>query len=592
MSELSHQQALHVFVGAFIDELVRAGVRNFCVCPGSRSTPLALLLVQHPAARVWIHLDERSAGFFGLGIAKARREPVALVCTSGTAAANFFPAVVEARYARVPLLVLTADRPHELRDRGAPQTIDQINLYGSHAKWFVDLPVPQATPELVRYVRTVASRAAATASAAPAGPVQINCPYREPLVPRPPDDLAGWNMRPDQRPYLAVTAGVRMPDPAQIQVLAGELADVRRGLIVCGAQDDPHLAAAVTRLARALNFPILADPLSGLRCGPHEHTLILDLYDGLLRNNAFVARYAPEVVLRFGAFPTSKALLLYLQRYPDCRQIVIDGAGGWNEPTNLADQMIHADARQVCDALTSALSEPGAHAAERSAWTKAWMTADCRARAAVTERLRTLEEPFEGKVFAELAELLPDGATLWAGSSMPVRDLDTFFPGSERTIRMLSNRGANGIDGVVSSALGASTAGAGPLLLVIGDISFYHDANGLLAAKQHNLNATIVLLNNDGGGIFSFLPQATTTDPAQFELLFGTPHGLDFRPLAEMYGARFTRVKTWAAFRAAVQNGLTHAGLDIIEVLTRRDRNVTLHRELWQVVDAALAELT
>lgn len=587
---LSHQQMLYVFVGAFIDELIRAGVRNFCVCPGSRSTPLALMLAQHPGARLWMHLDERSAGFFGLGMAKASREPVALVCTSGTAAANFFPALVEARYARVPLVVLTADRPHELRDRGAPQTIDQIQLYGSHAKWFVDLPVPEATPELIRYVRTVASRAVATATAAPAGPVQINCPYREPLVPLPVDTETRWEARPVQQPYVAVNSGARMLEPDVVQALANELAGVRRGLIVCGEQAEPHLAAPLAQLARALNFPILADPLSGLRTGPHDRTRVLDLYDALLRNNDFAAAYAPELVLRFGAFPTSKTVLLYLQRHAHCHQIVVDGGAGWNEPTNLAERLIHADAGQFCAALVRALPRQPAPTTERTAWAEAWCNANQLAREAIATRLQTLDELFEGKVFAELAELLPAGATLWAGSSMPIRDLDVFFPTQEHSIHMLSNRGANGIDGVVSSALGASAVGTGPLVLVIGDVSFYHDSNGLLAAKQHGLNATIVLLNNDGGGIFSFLPQATQTAPADFETLFGTPHGLDFRPLAEMYGAQFTRVTNWEAFRAAVLAGIGGSGLHIVEVTTERRRNVTLHREMWQAVDAALSQ--
>jgi 2-succinyl-5-enolpyruvyl-6-hydroxy-3-cyclohexene-1-carboxylate synthase len=224
-----------------------------------------------------------------------------------------------------------------------------------------------------------------------------------------------------------------------------------------------------------------------------------------------------------------------------------------------------------------------------SGWAAAWQAADRNTRAAIAARLDTLDELFEGKVFAELAALLPEGAILYAGNSMPIRDLDTFFPGGERAIRLLGNRGANGIDGVVSSALGASAAGAGPTVLVIGDISFYHDSNGLLASKLHNLNATIVLLNNDGGGIFSFLPQAA--DPEHFEALFGTPHGLDFEPLAQVYGARYTRVASWPSFRAALRDGLAGGGLHIVEVPTDRDRNVVLHRELWPLVAAAVAPI-
>jgi 2-succinyl-5-enolpyruvyl-6-hydroxy-3-cyclohexene-1-carboxylate synthase len=584
MTTTATPQALGASVGAFVDELVRAGVRHFCVCPGSRSTPLALTIARHPGAKLWLHLDERSAGFFALGLAKAGRAPVALVCTSGTAAANFLPAVVEAFYARVPLVVLTADRPHELRDVGAPQTIDQINLFGSHAKWFVDLAEPDAAPELLRYVRTVAGRAVATARRGPAGPVHVNCPYREPLMPDPALAAAAPEDRPAGQPYVRVAAGSRAPEPALVASLAAELAAAPRGLIVCGAQDDPALAVPLARLAAALGYPILADPLSGLRSGEHDRALVVDSYDALLRDGAFAERLAPALVLRFGAMPVSKPLLQYLQRHPACRQVVVDGDAGWNEPTLLASDVVQADGRLLCEAL---LGELGGRQAPREPWAAAWATAHARARAALAAGMRSMTELFEGQVFAELAALLPAGAQLYAGNSMPIRDLDTFFAGGERPIRLLGNRGANGIDGVVSSALGASAAGAGPTVLVIGDLSFYHDTNGLLAAKLHALDATIVVVNNDGGGIFSFLPQAA--DPEHFEALFGTPHGLEFEPVARMYGARYTRATGWDAFRTAVRAGVAGPGLHIVELPTNRDRNVALHRQLWPLVSDAIA---
>jgi 2-succinyl-5-enolpyruvyl-6-hydroxy-3-cyclohexene-1-carboxylate synthase len=588
------QDALSMSVGAFVDELTRSGVRHFCVCPGSRSTPLALVIARRTDAKLWMHLDERSAAFFALGLAKTLREPVALVCTSGTAAANFLPAVVEAFYARVPLVVLTADRPHELRDVGAPQTINQLSLFGTHARWFVDLAEPDAAPDLLRYVRTIAGRAVATARGGPAGPVHINCPYREPLILNPDAGHATPIARPDGRPYVIVAAGPRAPEAELVATLAADMRAAQRGLIVCGPQDDPALVDGLVRLADLLGYPVLADPLSGLRRGDHERALVLDCYDAFLRDKAFVERFAPEVVLRFGAMPTSKSLLLYLQRHRACRQIIVDGDGGWNEPTLLASNFIHVDGRLLCDALVASLShreqsgrDPEQPCSVALGWADVWRAAERAARAAITFRFETLDELFEGKVFAELAALLPDGALLYAGNSMPVRDLDTFFFGDKRRVRLLANRGANGIDGVVSSALGTSAAGVGPTVLVIGDLSFYHDSNGLLAAMQHGLNATIVLLNNDGGGIFSFLPQSGEQD--HFEQLFGTPHGLDFRPLAQMYGARYECVASWEAFRAAITRGIESGGLNIVEVPTERSRNVTLHREIWQVVSDGLA---
>jgi 2-succinyl-5-enolpyruvyl-6-hydroxy-3-cyclohexene-1-carboxylate synthase len=593
---MTNEQILFAYVGAFADELWRTfGVQHAVVCPGSRSTPLALMLAQKGRLQLWTHVDERSAGFFALGLAKARRDyqgPVVLVCTSGTAAANFLPAVVEAHYARVPLLVLTADRPHELRDFGAPQTIDQVRLYGIHAKWFADMLPPEATPEALRYARTMAGRAVATAMAGPAGVVHLNFPFREPLTPAPVEDPPSVE-RGIGRPYVTVRRSeAEWPDGALIDRLVTKtrpsLSGVERGLIVCGPYDNPKLAlsAAVTSLAKTLGWPVLADPLSSVRRGWNNKRWVIDAYDAFLRDEAWVADHAPDLILRFGAIPTSKPLLLYLQRYPETPHIVVDEDGGWNDPTLLAAEFVHAHPGALCRELIERLGDQTP--SSLSAWTADWMAAQAHTRVVLNERLARMDEFFEGKVFTELADLLPRKATLYVGNSMPIRDCDTFFPAIDKHIRILANRGANGIDGVVSSALGASVESEGPLVLVIGDLSFYHDMNGLLAARLHGLNATIIVLNNDGGGIFSFLPQAGAADPATFEQLFGTPTGLDFRPAVEMYGGRFLRPATWPEFRQAVSEGTSGKGLTVIEVRTDRAHNVAQHRALWPAVAEAL----
>jgi 2-succinyl-5-enolpyruvyl-6-hydroxy-3-cyclohexene-1-carboxylate synthase len=579
-----------LLVGIFVDELARSGVRHVCVCPGSRSTPLAIKLAEQPDIKVWMHLDERSAAYFGLGLARALRQPVGLLATSGTAAANFFPAVVEAFLARVPLVVLTADRPHELRDSGAPQTIDQLRLYGEHVKWFFDLPESDSglTTELARLARTIAARAVGSALAEPAGPVHLNWPFREPLLgaPQPKSGHAQStrSARPEseKRPYVDVHTGRLSPSDALIDSLSSDLVATSRGVIVCGPQDDPQLPAAATRLAQCLGYPILADPLSGVRSGNHDRSLVIDAYDAFLRNAATVERLEPRVVLRLGAMPTSKPLLLYLQRYASTRHVLVD-AGGWRDPTGLASDVLHVDSRVLCEALSRIL--PGAVSTPTD-WAGSWLAANTTAHQAISEHLASVHELFEGKVFSNLPELLPEGAVVYAGNSMPVRDLDTFLLSSSQALRFLSNRGANGIDGVVSSALGASAADVGPVVLVIGDISFYHDLNGLLAARKHGLDLLVVLINNDGGGIFSFLPQANGC--ADFELLFGTPHGLDFRPFVEGYGGRFARIEDWPGFAFAVVDGLARGGLQVVEVPTERARNVVLHRDVWRVVAEAL----
>ena len=607
-------QAAFAYVGAFVDELVRAGVRHVCIAPGSRSAPLALTMARHPGLRTWMHLDERSCAFFALGMARMLGEPVAILCTSGTAGANFLPAVVEARSAGVPLLVLTADRPPELREVGAAQTIDQSRLFGTHAKWFVDVALPEATPELLRHARMLAGRATAMAVAAPAGPVHLNFPFREPLIPVPiaaPADLSesdalAWNGRADGSPWVTVTDPRVTPNDATVARLAKALREAERPMIVCGPQPDPELAAPLTELAREIGAPLLADPLSQVRWGPHDRSNVIDAYDAALRHDPTAAALVPDVVLRMGSMPASKPLMQFLVRDASTRHIVVD-AQRWPDPTLLAAEVVHADPRLLCAALV-ALAGGGGAPAGSGAWLPIWRKVNERTRAALAEYMAGITEPFEGRVVAEVAAAIPSGGTLFVSSSMPVRDLDAFGAGDERELRVLANRGANGIDGVVSTALGAAAVltggegkagrgGAGrakdavasPLVLLIGDIAMYHDMNGLLAGKLHGLDATIVVVNNDGGGIFSFLPQAD--HPEHFELLFGTPHGLEFSHAAAMYGARYTRAETWDALRGAVLEGVRGRGLHIVEVRTDRARNVTLHREAWARVAGVLDRL-
>jgi 2-succinyl-5-enolpyruvyl-6-hydroxy-3-cyclohexene-1-carboxylate synthase len=592
----SAARAAYAYTTAFVDELARSGVRHVCIAPGSRSTPLAIAIAEHDSLRTWMHLDERSAGFFALGMARVLDAPVALLCTSGTAAANFLPAVVEARRAGVPLLVLTADRPPELRDVGAAQTIDQNGLYGVHAKWFVDAALPEATPQLLRYARTLACRAVALAAEEPAGPVHLNFPFREPLLPErmdaPPDlaaaDALAWHGRPGGEPWVSVPRVPRVLDDADVQRLAARLRDASRPLLVCGPQPRAALAGPLGALARALGAPLLADPLSQLRWGTHDRTAVVDRYDAMLRHEETTRALAPDLVLRFGALPTSKSLLLFLQRNAEASQVVA-GTMGWSDPLLSADEMIPAEGVLLCERLLAALGNTNGRRST-AAWLRAWRDADERVGAALAAYAASATEPFEGGALAATAAALPAGASLFVSSSMPVRDLDAFAPGDARALRVLANRGANGIDGVVSTALGAAAAGRerreGPLVLVIGDLAFYHDMNGLLAAKLHGLDATIVVLNNDGGGIFSFLPQAARKE--HFELLFGTPHGLAFEPAARLYGARYAEVTSVEALREAVVAGIGAGGLQIVEMRTDRARNVALHGEAWAAVARAL----
>lgn len=574
---------------AFVEELVRAGVRDAVVCPGSRSTPIALALRVHPGIRVWLHLDERAGAYFALGAARAGRRPTLVVGTSGTAVVNFAPAVVEAREGRVPLIVLTADRPPELRDRGAPQTIDQDHLYGRFAKWYVELPVPEASPLLERHVRGVAGRAVATAAEAPAGPVHVNLPFREPLVPAGSlEPEAGA----DEPPYVEVVAAGRSVAPGDLLRLARRIAGARRGLIVCGPLDLPGAPEAIARLAAATGFPILADALSNMRLGGHDRSHVVARHDAIVRSEGFRAAHRPDLVIRFGGTPSSKPLGGLLADH-SARQIVVDD-GGWGEATLRSVTMVRAEPVGLASGLAEAVAAVRPEAAD-SAWLEAWLAADRAADAAVRDWLAGLDEPFEGAAFAELEAVLPDGALLVAGNSMPVRDLDAFLAAGAAGVRCLANRGASGIDGVVSTALGAAAVGAGPVVLVVGDLSFIHDLNALVAARLHGLSATIVLVNNDGGGIFSFLPQAGEARPdaglpAHFEELFGTPHGVELGPLVAALGAEHRRLGP-GEIGPAVAGSLGRPGVRVLELRTERARNVELHQAAAAAVAAALEPL-
>lgn len=604
MLEFNNQT--YIYVNAFVDELQRSGIYNVIICPGSRSTPLALVIAQHPALHIWMHVDERSAAFFGLGMAKRLGLPVALLCTSGTAAANFMPAVVEANLSYVPLLVLTADRPPELRDCGAPQAIDQNRLYGTHVKWFVEVALPEATNEALRYIRTLANRAAALTQAIPAGPVHLNFPFREPLTPEPQTnpsqttqqkwrDHVAWQGRSGNEPYIRVSDARQAFVPqATIQHLIEKMNETSDGLIIVGPLDNPALAEPLIKLAQCLGYPILADPLSQLRCGLLDRSHIVATYDALLRCATFIHHMPPQLILRFGAMPTAKTLLLYLKHYPDCPQVIIDGHSSWKEPTQLADTLIHIDPVAFCqEVLRIVDSHADRHPSQDipSPWLTTWQQCNLLVQGSLHAKLEEFGPLFEGRVFSELVNLLPNGTNLFAGNSMPVRDLDSFFWGTQRYVRILGNRGSSGIDGIISTALGISAASSKdePSVLVIGDLSFFHDLNGLLAARLHQLNLTIILINNDGGGIFSFLPQANY--PEYFEQLFGTPTGLDFHPMVQMYGGQFRRIATWQEFRQAVTDSLASGGLNVIEVPTERAKNVEMHRQLWLTVEQDLNKL-
>jgi 2-succinyl-5-enolpyruvyl-6-hydroxy-3-cyclohexene-1-carboxylate synthase len=561
----------HPLLRAFCDELARCGVRDACTSPGSRSSPLVLALTREPGIRCWSHVDERCAAFFALGAAKVTRRPAAVTCTSGTAAANLAPAVIEAWHARVPLIVLTADRPPELRDNGAGQAIDQLGLYGTAAKWFVEVGVEEASPETLRWIRTLACRAYVTATDGRPGPVHLNFPLREPLVaggPLPACD----DGRPDGRPWVrSARTGAAAEAPAALPV---------RGVVVAGRWErDRELGPTVARFAEQLGWPLLADPLSGARRG----AAAIAAYDLLLRSPAVAAELAPEAVIRVGDLPTSKPLRGWLAAL-EAPQWTLDPERAWQDPAGVVSDTIAADPVATLRRWTPP-EPPSPGGPPSRAWLDRWRTLDTAAAAGIAATL-VADELSEPRVAAELGAWLPEEAILFVASSMPVRDIEEFWPVRDDPPEVLCNRGANGIDGTVSAAFGAAGASGRPVVLLIGDVALLHDLGGLLAARRLGVPLTIVLLNNDGGGIFHFLPIAGETDA--FEEHVATPHGIAFAAAAAVYDCAHTSVTTAGALRASVEASLGATGTQIIEVRTDRVANRALHAA---VADAVLARL-
>lgn len=563
------------WAGIFVDELARCGLRAVCLAPGSRSTPLVLAFHAHPLIRTYPYLDERSASYFALGMAMASDVPVALVCTSGTAGINFHPAIVEAFYSRVPLLALTADRPPELRHSGANQTIDQVKMYGDHVLWSVDVALPQADapPIAMRNLRTLAARAIAASNGLVKGPVHLNFPFRKPLEPSQEEagtlriggaeHLAGASDRPV--PHTRVSHGFIAPTRDQLDELTELIQGTERGLLICGPRcpggDFPALASELSRLT---GYPLFADALSGLRFGKHLATSeVIGGYDSFL-GDGDPPWLAPEVVIRFGDVPTSKALNQYLDHIEPDRRIHISGHGVWADDSHRVSDFFIADPTLVCAQLIRELDPR-----PKSRWAAQIHETETACWQSLGAELTG--EYFDGAVLADIVAGLPPGASLFAGNSLPVRHLDQFGRPQVKSISVYANRGASGIDGNVSSALGVAAALETQMVAVLGDITFYHDLNGLRAVNALGIDISIVLLNNGGGGIFHRLPVSQHEPP--FTELFVMPHDLDFEPAVKTYGLEFVRVNDRRSFREAFADSLEGRRRRVIEVKTdgRRD---------------------
>ena len=542
------------FCATLTDEWARLGVRHAVVAPGSRSTPLALALLRHPGIAVHVFHDERSASFAALGVGRVSGRPAVLLCTSGTAAAQFHAAVVEAHLADVPLIVCTADRPPEARDVASPQTIDQVNLYGTSVRWFHDPGVPAlaAAPTW----RSLAARSVAASCGARPGPVHLNLPFREPLLGSPfhvpPARDGAWM-------HDAVAPGV---DEAACTG-AGGLLTGGRVVVVAGAGSSPTLLDA----ARRAGWTVFADPSSGLRTGDPS---VVCAFDPILRASSPAA----TAVLRVGDPPASKVLAQWVDAL-DVPVVQVTGSGRFVDPSHRVSIHLHGDVPMIVDRLAA-----GASPADE-AWSSWWRSAEAAARRVIGEWTGSHHD--EASVAAAVAAAVRPGSHLVLSSSMPIRDME-WFGGPMPGVTVHANRGANGIDGVVSTAVGVALASAAPTTLLIGDVACLHDTNGLLGLSARGVDMDIVVVNNDGGAIFSFLPQRAATDDAEFETLWGTPHGVSFAALAATHGVEHVEVRN-APELAGV---LGPHGVRLVEVRTDRAGNTAEHDALNAAVAAAL----
>lgn len=564
-----------VWASVFVAALARHGLQAVCIAPGSRSTPLTLAFARNQDITVYSHLDERSAAFFALGLALASERPVALVCTSGTAAANFYPAIIEAHQSRLPLLVLTADRPPELRYSGANQTIDQVKMYGDFVLWSVEAALPEANPPdiALRNLRTLAARALAKANGLRKGVVHINMPFRKPLEPTP---MEGDRLTVPAARHTRIEAAPPAYNSAGVEHLHTLFRQHRRGVILCGPGWQPGNATgeALAAFARQVGYPIVADPLSQMRFHPAVSTV--GSYDSAPLPEQ------PEIILRFGNVPTSKALNAYISGSVPAHYLHFSADGEWSDDAHLVTETLALDER----AFLRDFAERDYGVVDST-----WMESFTRANETtwkVIEREVGGGAYFDGAAVYDVVDLIPDGSSLFVGNSLPVRHLDQFGKPTAKRLRVYANRGTSGIDGNISTALGIGAAHPDrPLVAIVGDVTFYHDMNGLLAVRRCGVPVTIVLLNNNGGGIFHRLP-VRDYDP-EFSDLFLTPHGLEFEPAIRMYGLDYVRADDRASFRQAFRDSVTHRTSCVVEVRSDAREDDRRRREIMTAVQAASA---
>lgn len=566
-----------LWAGVMVETLARCGVRYAVVSPGSRSTPLVMALAAHADIEAIPVLDERSAGFFALGLAKQRVQPVALVCTSGTAAANYLPAIIEASESGVPLAVITADRPPELRACASGQTIDQQKLYGTYVNFYHELALPELSEPRLRTLRQMVAHAVGRTLFPGLGPVHLNVPLRDPLPPLPDGGAtAKFAATIDWRVFFAHLAPTETAPP--LGALPRITPEVH-GIIVVGPAQPANLdqfVSAVGEIARRLGWPVLADGASPLRYHASKVPHLVTTYDLVLRNAAAAERLRPEVVLCVGSWPVSKVLRGWVEASAPVIWLATERADNRDA--------LHGRTRHLAVTLP-VLAATLPVAADGNGYQLMWARYEQRVRPLLDQRLAAEKILFEPKAAWLLSQHLPSGTTWFMGSSMPVRDVEYVAPPSDLGLRPLCNRGANGIDGTTSTALGAAHGAERPAVLLTGDLAFLHDANALLSRPKFRGALTVVVINNQGGGIFEHLPVAQFEPP--FEEYFATPQSVDLAVLCTAHGVEHVAVSDWAQFVTLVST-LPESGLRVLEIATDRKRDAALRKQWFAEIAATL----
>jgi 2-succinyl-5-enolpyruvyl-6-hydroxy-3-cyclohexene-1-carboxylate synthase len=573
----------HLWSQLVIEELVRCGVTTLCISPGSRSTPLVIAAAENPQARTVVHTDERGAAFYAMGYAKATGLPAALICTSGTAVANYFPAVIEASQSAVPILILSSDRPVELRDTRSPQTINQVNIFGDYVRWHFDLPAPD-TALSPSFLLTTIDQAVYRAVRRPAGPVQINCQFREPLISSQEEGywdqylsvLDPWQKA--RRPFTTYAKCQSVPSMEDLDRIGKMIDSSNNGLLIAGQLSAGTDKEAIIRLASKLGWPLLADINSGIRFVRSASVDARDVtahYDLYLRMERFRKKFSPDLILHMGGMPVSKALNQYVEE-SHAEYVVINSHPFRQDPMFKVTQRIETNPGRFAKQLSERIRKSA------SGLTGIFSQAEEISRTVIRDSVMALDDITEWAASHIIFETAIEGSGIYLGNSLPVREADAFAACSGKGLAIGCNRGANGIDGTIASGIGFAEGLNRPSTLLIGDLTVLHDINSLSLTKKIKAPVTVVVLNNDGGGIFSFLPVAKLTE--YFETYFATPHGLKFRSAAELFGLPYESPESLSSFRSAYQRSIDSGSSSIIELHTKRDKNRAEHEMIWKKV--------